>query len=53
VVGEGGEADGFKVFGVGHWAPPVFGRWWVMAGVAKREVLNGSIACICNTPKSK
>jgi hypothetical protein len=25
VVGEGGEADGFQVLGVGHCAPPFFG----------------------------
>jgi hypothetical protein len=27
VVGERGEADGFQVLGVGHWAPPVVARY--------------------------
>jgi len=46
VEGERGEADGFQVLGVGHWAPPVFGRWWVMASEAGAQIFDGSIAGI-------
>lgn len=27
VEGEMGEADGFQVFGGGHWASPIVGSW--------------------------
>jgi len=46
VVGERGEADGFQVLGVGHWAPPVFGRWWGVTIEAVTQILDGSIAGI-------
>jgi hypothetical protein len=46
VEGERGEADGFQVLGVGHWAPPVFGRWWWGTGAAGTQILNGLIAGI-------
>ena len=51
VEGERGEADGFQVLGVGHWAPPVFGRWLMemFEGVARglqMQVLDRLIVCI-------
>jgi hypothetical protein len=50
VLGERGEADGFQVLGVGHWAPPVFGRWWARPGAAMAEILDGLRACMRRTP---
>ena len=44
--GEVREADGFQVLGIGHWAPPIFGRWWVVTGVAEVEALDGIITGI-------
>jgi hypothetical protein len=51
VEGERSEADGFQVLGVGHWAPPVFGRWLMemFEGVARglqMQILDRLIVCI-------
>lgn len=44
VEGKMGEADGFQVLGIGHWAPPIFGRWWVVTDKAELQTLDGTMA---------
>jgi vacuolar-type H+-ATPase subunit F/Vma7 len=51
VVGERGEADGFQVLGVGHWAPPVFEQRLMemfeeVARELQMQILDRLIVCI-------